>query len=263
MSPERAEINDAGQEFGTNIVSMSDIRAEIPDVESVNVRRCTDDRNCLEGFEREEEEELSNITYPEEDIFTSLVQFLEESARYKICLNNTTRKEDGTTEDDIIQKMKPAPQDVVLLGSTFALSSTSTNAIAQNVKSSIKAADEETKMKCKVWIWDELDSASRTSESLNNCQMLPHGELLYSSAVEEKERSFQTLVAKIRALREELSDKETIVASLEFTLNKSISSHSSTMMKQATRWNDILKKQDLDYDQVSPKVHYSTCNFYL
>jgi hypothetical protein len=255
MSLRRAEINDVGQEFVMNIVSMSDVRAEIPDIVSDDVRRCNDDGNCLEGLEREEEEDLSSITHHEEDIFTNLLQFLEESARFKISLKKTMRKEDGTTEDDALQKMKPAPQDVVLLGSTSALPSTSTIAIAQNDKSSIKAADDETKIRCKVWIWDELDSACHTSESLCNSQMLPPGALQYSSELEEKERSFQSLVAKVRALREELSEKETIVASLECTLNECISSHSSRIMKQTTHWNDVLRKQDFDYDQVSPKVH--------
>lgn len=250
-------MSDVERSFGNNAVSMSDVRAENSHIVNDDVRS-----EDLEVLKREEEEELSSITHPEEGIFTNLLQFLEESSKNKISLKTVTGKEDDATE--LLQNMKPTPQDV-MLGPTAALSSASAIAIAQSDKSPTNAADDGTNIKFKGWIWDELDSACHSSECLYNSQMLPYGTSQNRFAVEEKERSFQSLVAKVKALQEELSEKEKVAASLEFSLNKSISGQSSRILKQTTNWHDIIRKQDLDYEHVSPKVHFlpATCSSWI
>lgn len=261
MVLDQVQERETAHVLATKIAAVSCERAEPRAVAEENITTCKCDNYVAEGcstdiitiesLEKEEEEELSSITYCEDDVYTNLLQFLEESSTPMPSCNMITGEEEETAAPDLKQKQKPAPQDVII--DSVSLFSTISTQIENNF---IEAVDAETTTRNKTWIWDELDSAFFNSQNVHQCHMPPTGTLQSAAAVEEKERSFQSLVSKIKALREKLSEKEREVVSLEMSLENSKSSYASRMLKQQTHWNDMLSKQEVEHEQVSTTVFF-------
>jgi len=154
-----------------------------------------------------------------DNIYSNLVNFLETST-------TVLSPDNGMLVSAISNNTKSAPQDEVVVHSLPSVPHEDINP-SQVVS--------ETPTRRKKWIWDEFNG---TSNQLST----PLSKSITATAVKEKEHHFQSLVSKIKSMRETLYEKKQEVLELEMTLNQNKATHATRMSNQEMNWKDNFNK---------------------